>query len=58
MFVVPEGTMDEEQEEVLPTPESNKVDEIESVERALFLYFVTNNSSEINDSNDSDDEAM
>ncbi len=58
MLVVPEGTMDEEQEEVLATPGSNKIDEIKSVERALFLYFVTNNSSEINDSNDSDDEAM
>ena len=56
ILVVPEGTMDEEEEEVLPTPALSEVDEIESVERSLFLYFVTNNSTEINDSIDSDDE--
>lgn len=48
--------MDEEEEEVLPTPALSEADEIESVERALFLYFFTNNSTEITDSIDSDDE--
>ena len=49
MRVVPKGTTEVEMEESL--------DEEESVERALFLYFVTHNSSTIDDQvNDSDDE--
>ena len=56
MLVIPEGTMEEESEEMLVTPDSSEVSEEESVERALFLYFVTNNGTEEDDSIDSDDE--
>ena len=56
MLVIPEGTMDEETEEVVLNPYSSEPNEEESVERALFLYFVNNNGTEEDDSIDSDDE--
>ena len=55
-LVIPEGTMDEETEEVVLNPYSSEPNEEESVERALFLYFVNNNGTEEDDSIDSDDE--
>ena len=53
---MPEGTMDEETEEVVLNPYSSEPNEEESVERALFLYFVNNNGTEEDNSIDSDDE--
>jgi hypothetical protein len=56
MLVMPEGTMDEETEEVIVSPDSCEPNEEECVERALFLYFVNNNGTEEDDSIESDDE--
>ena len=56
MLVIPEGTMDEETEEVILNPYSTERNEEESVERALFLCFVNNNGTEEDDTIDSDDE--
>ena len=56
MLVIPEGTMDEETEELILNPDSSEPNEEESVERALFLYFVNNNGTEEDNSIDSDDE--
>ena len=50
MLVIPEGTMDEVAEKVIVSPDSSEPSEEESVERALFLYFVNNNCTEEDDS--------
>ena len=50
MLVIPESTMDEEAEGVIVSPDSSEPSQEESVERALFLYFVNNNGTEEDDS--------
>ena len=43
MLVVPQGTLDEVLEDSVELPVVPIIEEVESVERALFLYFVNNN---------------
>jgi hypothetical protein len=57
MLVVPDGTIDDELDEYDLIPDLPLVNEEESVERALFLYFVNNNdllNTELDD-DDTDD---